>query len=716
MKLLKNIAKPYLLIPFLILVIAGCKRWDNFTTYYNTFYNLQRVKKEAENEFEFQTEQSKNNPRVIVADSTLYMGLQDKSTIPPFMTEFVVTKQQRQTVEKQVDSIIIKGSKVLSMHPKSEYVEISLYNIALAYFYKNEWLPCQVKCAEVIDKFPDGDMAADALLIYAKTLLIQKKFEQAEIMLSRCVDIAWQKKKYDILSQAFRLQAESKLYQNDLPEAIKPYKQAIVQSADNSLKSRWQLDLAFLYYKIGKFDKAIKEFDRVFQYKPDYITYYETMLYKANSLSYLGKYDEADEILKKLDKDGKFAEWKASTLAGKMLLYRLKGDEENLTKSEKFADSAFTNNPSIISTYYLRAKQLYDSNNYNKSLHYYAKAKVTRTPVMNQAIKMSNILTNWKLKNAQIFNPMDSLQKNMPITDSTRSVLAKNLFELGRIHEQLGHKDSVDYYYNLACELAPVNENESAKYYFVNALNLEKRDLKKSDSLMEIVVQRYTLTDYGKEAMRKMGYTKAFVIDTVQEIFDSGTELMLHNEYQYAIMQFNTLLDKYPGNKLEPRTLYSIGWLYESKLKNMDSALFYYKLLVDKYPTTSYAEDVRLSVEYMLALQKGGELPDYLKERKLEAYAPEMDLQKLLIPPPPSGLPKREEEFKLKDIFTNPSKLIDKSKEFLDEKVQKVKDFDMKKQLDSIKGRFTLDSLVQIPKLNLPEEAPTEMPPDTIKK
>jgi tetratricopeptide (TPR) repeat protein len=209
-----------------------------------------------------------------------------------------------------------------------------------------------------------------------------------------------------------------------------------------------------------------------------------------------------------------------------------------------------------------------------------------------------------------------------------------------------------------------------------------------------------------------MGYTKAFVIDTVQEIFDSGTELMLHREYQYAIMQFTTLLDKYPGSKLEPRTLYSIGWLYESKLKNYDSALYYYTILVDKYPMTSYAEDVKLSVEYMLALKKGGELPDYLKERRLEAYKPENDLIKLLEPPKPSELPKKKEDFKFQDIFTNPSKLIDQSKEFFDEKVQKVKDFDLNKQLDSLKGQFSLDSL-PIPKLNLPQESPTEMPPDT---
>jgi tetratricopeptide (TPR) repeat protein len=217
--------------------------------------------------------------------------------------------------------------------------------------------------------------------------------------------------------------------------------------------------------------------------------------------------------------------------------------------------------------------------------------------------------------------------------------------------------------------------------------------------------------------MKKMGYTKAFVIDTVQEIFDSGTELMMHNEYPYSIAQFNTLLEKYPGNKLEPRTLYAVGWLYENKLKNYDSALYYYKILVDKYPMTSYAQDVKLSVEYMLAKQKGGELPDYLKDRPMEAYRPETDLIKLLEPPPPTNIPVKKDEFKLKDLFTDPSKLLQQGKDLINEKVQQVKDFDLKKQMDSLKSKISLDSLVQIPKLNLPQDpAPTETPADTTRR
>lgn len=704
----ENKIKPFFLLILATMFIISCHSWDNFTTLYNTFYNEKRLLDEAEDEFGYQKEQVKNNPRVIVPDSSLFIATVDSRVAPPFMNDYVVTQQQRQAVQKQLDSIIIKGSKVLSYHPKSDYVVQSLYYIALAYFYKNEWLPSQIKCAEIVDKYPDNDLTPNALILYAKSLLIQRKFDAAEIMLSRTVDLAWQKRRYDILSEAFRLQAETKLYLNDLQEAIKPYKQAILQSDDKELKARWQLDLALLHYRIGKFDKAIVEFDKVFNYSPDYITTYETKLYKANSFTYLKKFDKAEKILTELENDGKYSEWMASTFAGQMLLHKMQGNFEQFAKDEKKADSAYTNNTAIIAIYYLRGKELYDSSKYNEALPYFAKSRITRTPVFNSANKMNTILSTWKLKQAQIYSPLESVKNNKQLNDSTLSALAKNLFELGRIHDQLGNQDSVNYYYSLACKYAPIKDEQTAKYLYVYSLYLENTNLKKSDSLLEVVVQKFPFTEYGKSSMTKLGYTKAYIIDTVQELFDSGTELMLNKEYQYSINQFTTLLQKFPNNKLEPRTLYSVGWLYERKLKNYDSALYYYKQLISKYPTSVYAQDVKNSVDYLTLVKNGEPIPDYLQKREQQAYRPQQDLQKLLEPINITNTqtPKQDEGFKIQDIFSDPSKLLDAGKELINKQVDKVKNFDVNKELDSLKKQISVDSLTKLKIDKVPDQTP----------
>ncbi|HOV93084.1 MAG TPA: tetratricopeptide repeat protein [Candidatus Kapabacteria bacterium] len=697
-------SKKYIVIIFLLCIasLLGCKRWDNFTTYFNTYYNQQRLLKESENEFAYQKETEANMPRVIVPDSSI-IAASTTSSPPPFMLEFIVTQKQRQAVQLQVDSIIIKGSKILARHPKSDYVDKTLYLMAEAYFYKNEWLPSQIKCSELIDKFPDSEFGPDALILYAKSLLIEKKFQQAEIMLSRTIDLAWAKKRYDILTQAFRLLAEMKLYNNQLEEAIKPYKQAIAQSDDNKQKARWQLDLALLLYKVQKFERANREFDNVFNYSPDYITYYEAKLYKANTLAYLGKYKESEDILKKLERDGKFEEWLAYTKVAQLNLMNLKGDSLETVKTEKYLDSAYANNPALTSYYYLKGKSYFDSNNYNLAATYFSRARGVRSPVMAKATEMSNLLTTWKTKHQQIQSNLEKYKKGEVLSDSIRLDLATNLYELGRTHEHLNNLDSVDYYYKLASEISPPSRPESARFLYAYAAFLEDRDLKKSDSLMEIIVHNYPLTEYGKESRQKLGYTEAFVIDSVKELYESGVELATHNENYYALSQFNKLLEKYPNSKYEPRALYAMGWIYENNLKNYDSAMIYYNLLVSRYPQSEYAANVKMSVEYYAAVKSGQPIPDNLKDKQMVIYMPqEHPITTPAVPAPR----KKDEGIDIKDLITNPSKLLDKGKSAIKEQIEKIQSIDPSKTLDSLKNKYSNpDSLF---KLNIQESPGTD--------
>lgn len=698
-------SKKHIIIISLLCVASlfGCKRWDNFTTYFNTFYNQQRLIKEAENEFDYQKEKEANVPRVIVPDSSIISASSATGSPPPFMREFIVTQKQRQAVQRQVDSVIIKGSKILSFHPNSDYVDKTLFLMAEAYFYKNEWLPSQIKCSELIDKFPDSEFGADALILYAKSLLIEKKFEQAEVMLSRTIDLAWAKKRYDILTQAFRLLAEMKLYNNELEEAIKPYKQAIVQSDDKKQKARWQLDLALLLYKVEKFERASKEFDQVFEYSPDYITYYEAKLYKANTLAYLGEYDLAEQILYKLERDGKFEEWLAYTKVAQLNLLNMKGDVLEITKAEKFLDSAYANNPALSSYYYLKGKVYYDSNDYNKASKYFSRAKAVRSPVLSKATEMSNLLNTWKTKHQQIQSNFAKYQKGEALDDSTMLELASNLYELGRTHEHLNNPDSVDYYYSLATQISPPNKHETARFLYAYSVFLEDKDLRKSDSLMEVIVNNYPLTEYGKASREKLGYTEAFVIDTVKELYESGIELAMHNENYYALTQFNKLLTQYPGSKYEARTLYAMGWLYENNLRNYDSALIYYNLLIERYPQSEYAANVKMSVDYYSALKSGKPIPDNLQDKQLIIYVP--NDHPINAPAVPAEKPKNE-GLEFKDIFSNPSKIFEKGKEAIKSQIEKIQSIDPSKALDSLKNVYTNpDSLF---KLNIQESPDTD--------
>ncbi|TAL68966.1 MAG: tetratricopeptide repeat protein [Bacteroidetes bacterium] len=642
---------------FLLLVIGGCKQYDNFTTFYNTYYNAERLIKETEEDFDYQEEKKRVKPRIIVPDNKLYVPAVPKSGPPPFLNEFIITQQKLQPVKTKLDSIIIKGSKILSKHPKSNYIEGTLYLMAMSFFYQNQWINSQIKCSELIDKYPDGDLSPDAHLLMAKDYLIQRKFLAGQVLLSRTVDIAWQKKRYDILSEAFRLEAELSLFLNDTEGALRPYKQAIVQCEDDEQRAKWQLDLASLQYRIGMFDKAELSFQRVLNYDPDYLGIFEALLYEAASKSRLGKFQEAEEILDRLESDGKFTEWRANIVAERLNILRLQRKDTLFNKMTVYADSAYPNNDAISTVYYEMGMDNYFQNKYVYARNYFARSKIIKTPVSNSSDKMYKLLNSWESKRNVTVPLMQRWATKDTLNDSTLSVFALNLFETGRIHEELGNSDSAEFYFKFAKDVSPVNDKATARYLYVYARYIEDNEPTVTDSILDYIVQQFPTTEYGIDARKRLGYTEEFVIDTVAELFKSGVMLRKNKEYDYALRQFLTIYEKYPENDFAAKALYSVGWTFENDLKNRDSAIHYYLILLEKYPNSEYAKDIRAMVDYANAM-KAGKIPDSLKALHLIKYEKKTQVDTIAIQSTEKGQ-------KNKSLFNDPLDIINKPKEFI---------------------------------------------------
>ncbi len=653
-----------LLFLLFIIIFSTCKHYENFTTYFNTYYNAQKLMKESEDEFQYQESKFKVIPKVVVPTKFLQPVPDVTTGPPPFMQEFIISQLKLQPVKTKLDSIVIKGSKILSRKAKSNFVEGSIYLMAKAYFYKNEWLPSQIKCSELIDKFPDGDLSPDAHLLFSKNLLIQRKFHSGKLLLSRTVDIAWQKERYDILSEAFRLQAELALYENDIKRAVKPYKQAIAQSDDNYYRSRWQFELATIYYRLGDWENALINFQKVRSFNPDYLTLYSSYYYEALSLIRLGKYEEGEIILKRLNQDQKYQEWKEFTHSGFMLSALLKNDSATFRKLEIQADSAFKTSPALITVYYEKGLNDYNDGKYFEARKYFARARNLRTPVYASADKMYNLLNNWEQKYKFAQPSLNKFLNGEELSDTSKMFLAVTLYELGANFERLGFTDSTIKYYKLACEVSPSVDTNSARYLYSYARIMSDKDLLLTDSLKDVIVERYPLTEFGREVIKELGYTSNYIIDSTFELMNSGLRLIRNKEFNFGLRQLKLLYTTYPKHSLTPRALYVIGYTYERKVFNYDSAFYYYKILVDSFPESVYAQDINLSVTYYLAVQSGQPIPDSLRERVIPPRTPMGPIKGLEITPQNQNptLHDRQKEsqegFNPIDYFNDPSKIM----------------------------------------------------------
>ncbi|MFN5874779.1 MAG: tetratricopeptide repeat protein, partial [Ignavibacteria bacterium] len=360
--------------------VSGCSWYDNQTTFFNTYYNMKRIRQEVVNDFEYQDESNRKRPRVLVpaVDSLGLKSEAPKNTTYQFLRALAVERSKLAPMSQKVDSILIKGSKVVGLHPKSEYVQGALYLMAEAYFFRSEWVPSQQKCLELIERYQDGEYSPDAHLLLAKVYLMQRKITQGKQALSKAVDVAWYKDRYDILSEAYRIQAEIHIEDGEIDKAVNPYKQALVMTDDSEQRSRWLVDIGSIYYRMGNYKLAEKNFAQALDEAPDALAEFESKLYMAASIARQDRSDEASALFAELEDNKIFTEWGSFIQAERIALDRLRSDNPNdktLLAREKFADTSFVGRPELMAQSFQKGMALYKRGDYQEAMKYFAKAK-----------------------------------------------------------------------------------------------------------------------------------------------------------------------------------------------------------------------------------------------------------------------------------------------------------------------------------------------------
>jgi len=584
---------------------------------------MQRIMNEVEDEFSYQDENKRTKPRVLVPGAELSAKKDPTApTSAAFLREFIIERSKLQPVNVKIDSILIKGSKILANHPKSKYVEGTLFLMAKAYFYRNEWVPSQIKCVEMIEQFPSGDLSPDAHLLLAKNYLIQRKMSQGLTMLSKTVDVAWYKDRYDILSQAYRIQAELALESGDMEKAVQPYRQAVAQCEDGEQRARWQVDVASIYYRLGADSQAIAAFTKVFAYTPDVLAEFESKLYTAAARVHLGQYDAAEAIFVELEASRNFDEWSSFIVAERMALDRARKENVNdptILAAERKADTAFVGRPELMAQAFQKGMKLYKQGHYSEALPYFAKAKVVRTPVYDVAAKYFNLIKQWEDERRKIAGYTLIVPERESMVDTLAMMKASALFSLGRVHEQMGNQDSSLMYFKMAFDSTAKSDPLRSRYLYAQARIARERDPEYADSLLEVLSRDFPKSDFGKEAQSSLGYVGDLQADDASELYRSANSFRAIKDYAYASRQYMAIYTNFPTNELAPKALYAMGYMHERNLNQPDSARYYYGLLVEQYPRSEYAKEVRPSLEFALAKLNGVEVSDSLLLNDLDA-------------------------------------------------------------------------------------------------
>lgn len=584
------------------LLLGGCQTTRNFTTYFNLFYNMERIMDEAEQELLYIREQKSPEPTYHVAfDDELLKATRSYA----HLDRRSMSVEEMRANKVKLDSIVIKGSKLLARAATSDYVDDAVYYISKSYFYQNEWYQSQKKAEELIRNFPESPWMPDAHLVLAMDQLHQGNSEKALQTLSRTIDVGWAHKRLDILVDAFRLNADIHLADGNVKEAIRPFERAVSLADDDEDRSRWHYEIGVVLFRNGQFDEALTAFDRSLAGSPDVFTQFQSRLQRAVTLRTLGRLDEAATDLAELRDNSNFESWWGLVEVEQLNVASQRGGV--VTDSTLAAvDSAHPGRSYAAYGVYERGIRAFRAGEYDQALGHFQKVQAMNVPFQRKAQRFAQLLGQYHEQHARA-SALHGYPLN-PFPDSVRSGLSDVYYNLARLFTTFQRPDSTAVYYDLSEKWAPVGSLAAARVLYARAAiaRAEGRTAQ-ADSLLEILVADYGMTDFAADARRQLGYTDYARRDTAEDLYLSGTAFMRTGDNANALTQFHGVIARYPESEYALKSYYAIGLIYERQVENRDSAFVYYSEILNRYPLSEQAQVVRPIIDaYLGARARGG--------------------------------------------------------------------------------------------------------------
>lgn len=277
-----------LVLAALVLVsgLSGCgrllgKRYDNFTAYYNTYYN-------AREEFEREEETLLRQDRPV-----------DRSR---FLDLFVGPTGQAGAANEGFTKAIEKGADLLREHPESKWIDDALLLIGKARFYQADWTGAEEKFREVIG-LGESKLDDEAGLWLGRALTAAERYDDAALALREALDRENVRERW---AGPMRLAlAEVDVRRGDLEQATESLEAGLERVRDKELAARAAFLLGQVYEALDEPDNAAAAYARVLDYGPRYELIYAAQLSRALALGFGGEADASLALLRRMRRDDK---------------------------------------------------------------------------------------------------------------------------------------------------------------------------------------------------------------------------------------------------------------------------------------------------------------------------------------------------------------------------------------------------------------------------
>ena len=631
-----------LLLP--VFLFCGCGVWEDFTTYFNIYYDT------ADN-FD-QAEQLIKQQKV---------DLFSNEDVPlPSTAGLLLSK------------VIEKASKILQFYSQSSYVDNALLILGKSLYYQKDYLKAIRKFQELITTHQNSSFVLESQLWIGKSQMRLRQFDAALKTLDDVKDEAVRKKESDIYEDAYLEEIKYRVITEDFDLAISLINEFLKVSNNGDINAKVSFELGKLYSKQNSPKDAIAAFQNVSNYSPTYDITLDTRIELAKALRKNGDPQKALDIMQSMRKEAKFSDaYHRIDLEIALSLIDLKRMDEGIQTLVKI-DTSFSTTTSAGSarfelgkifetnipiydsafTYYMKAsmstgsdpKMLVTANekvslfkkyqnvrsliedtrkqlNYavnpqefiKDSLAFYSDTLKPRQDESLNQNKIQNVNDRNSGKEDVRFNPTSTSNSGVPNIpkkkppvrsplplDTLKANVVKNEYDLGNVFfTELNRPDSAAYYYNDILNNYPGSKHEGRTLYSLGIYYETLNDSVKSDSIFNIIYDHYRSEKVVNAVAIKLKKPLVdFEFDPAKDLYADAETDMIKKNFVVSLDKFYGISVKYPKSPLAAKALFASGWILENDLKLYDSAAVIYDTLTTRYPKTIYANKVMPKLYY----------------------------------------------------------------------------------------------------------------------
>lgn len=583
----------------LISLVSGCSvfrpvgnavsdGYENTVAYFNSYYNASKLFHEAEDDI---------------------LAAETKRRATEGFSERRVTPSGAPMTK--LNAVIDKCSNILSFQPGSALVDDALFLIGKSYFYQTEFLKSERKFSELISFAPEGPLALEASLWRAKTLLELKNDEEGLPETRLLIQKSLEAGEEEMAGEANLILGTFLARRGDSEEAVAAYAEAVRLAGSDVVKATAQFRIGEVKMASGEFPAAADAFFLAGEYADESGLYIASHQMAVRALRESEQFDRALETNQNLSDDYRSAGHENAIAFEKALTLYRKGDEEEAVRLFTMIDTTGGKSELASKAAFELGRIHEAAGDYQRAQAGYARATSFPVPeILATAREKAGAFSRYlALKSQRTLRDSllqsfeselaDSLRPRMN-RDSLRALQAVNAYDLAEVfYADLQKPDSAEVWYQTALE--GLNDSTRTPRILFILAEFSKAG---PERLYEEIINTYPRSPYATRAKMKLGLQEESVVDSAEFVYRKAEENVEAGEFQKAIGQFKDITRVYPESPFAAKGAYAIGWIYEHRLQQADTALSYYRSLVEHFGTSEYARAVRRRI------QVGGEPQD----------------------------------------------------------------------------------------------------------